>query len=1224
MKGIFWNSNGLADPKKFRFLSDLTLEKNLDFICLSETGRRDCSPSFLKNLCAGKEFLWHCKPPEGRSGGLLVGVNIASLDVGSIEEGDFFVKFKIRCKKQDFISNLVLVYGPAQEDQKQRFLTELASLISKETVPMVIGGDFNILRSPHEKNKGQFKNRWPFLFNAVIDAYNLRELDLSGRQFTWANNLSNQTFEKLDRVLMTTEWESKYPRASVQALTREISDHTPLFLNSGDGDSISTHNDFKFELGWLLHDGFFDMVKEVWTSTSSGTTPMDRWQAKIRRLRQHLRGWAKNVRGAYKKEKKFLLDKLDELDKKSEHTHLDQNELNFKHALHEKVSQLLREEEIKWYQRAKVKNLLEGDANTKYFHLVANGKHRKTRIFGLEQEEGNIVGDVEIRKYITDYYKKLFGHPESSDVVLDENWTDDIPQVSQEENELITAPFTSEEVRAAIFQMEHNKAPGPDGFPPEFYQVFWNIIEPDLMALFEDFHRGSLALNRLNFGNITLIPKVGDANRIQQYRPICLLNVSFKIFTKVATNRLVKVAHKIIRPSQTAFLPGRNIMEGAVVLHETLHELHKKKLNGVIFKIDFEKAYDKVRWDFLQQTMRMKGFSHTWCDWIRSFVQGGNVAINVNGQNGSFFQTMKGLRQGDPLSPILFNVVADMLAIIINRAKVAGKVNGVIPHLVNDGLSILQYADDTVIFLDHNLEMARNMKALLCVFEKLSGLKINFHKSEIFCFGQAKECENDYSELFGCRVGTFPFRYLGLPMHYKKLRNSDWKTIEERFEQRLSGWKGKLLSVGGRLVLINSVLSSLPMFMLSFFAIPKGVLKKLEYFRSRFFWQNDQHKKKYHLIRWDQIRQPKEQGGLGIIDLEIQNKCLLSKWLFKLANEEGTWQDLVRNKYLKGKPLGSGTKKPGISHFWAGLMEVKQTFLNLGSFVIGDGTQVRFWKDIWCGNCPLKFSYPSLFNIVRKKEATVAEVIGSSPLNVSFRRGLHRERLLAWQQLVGRVMNIELRGGKDVFRWDLNKSGVFSVSSMYKHLINNGLKVTQEIWQTKIPLKTKIFLWYIKRGVLLTKDNLARRNWLGHKGCCFCTYNESIQHLFFDCQLAKSLWRIVFMSIGLSPPRNTAHLFNLWVRQGGPKNKPLLLAGAAALIWAIWLQRNDCVFDRKYPKSFLQVLFRGTFWLRQWARLQRNEELAQWLTQGAQSLEVVALRVFNSFGWQVPVRIGYV
>ena len=172
---------------------------------------------------------------------------------------------------------------------------------------------------------------------------------------------------------------------------------------------------------------------------------------------------------------------------------------------------------------------------------------------------------------------------------------EDIPQVSDLENEFLIEPFTHEEVRAAIFQMEHNKAPRPDGFPPEFYQVFWGLIKDDLMALFSDFYQGTLPLNHLNFGNIILLPKKKDARVIQQYRPICLLNVSFKIFTKVATNRLSMIAHKLIRPTQTAFLPGRNIMEGPVILHETLHELHTKKRNGVIFKIDFEKAYDKVK-----------------------------------------------------------------------------------------------------------------------------------------------------------------------------------------------------------------------------------------------------------------------------------------------------------------------------------------------------------------------------------------------------------------------------------------------------------------------------------------------------------------------------------------------------------------------------------------------------------------------------------------------------
>ena len=120
--------------------------------------------------------------------------------------------------------------------------------------------------------------------------------------------------------------------------------------------------------------------------------------------------------------------------------------------------------------------------------------------------------------------------------------------------------------------------------------------------------------------------------------------------------------------------------------------------SGVIFKIDFEKAYDKVRWNFLFQTLRLKGFSHKLIEWIKSFISGGSVAINVNNEVGPYFQTKKGLRQGDPLSPILFNIVADMLTIFIKRAKAEGLLSGVVSHLVDEGLSILQYTDNTILF----------------------------------------------------------------------------------------------------------------------------------------------------------------------------------------------------------------------------------------------------------------------------------------------------------------------------------------------------------------------------------------------------------------------------------------------------------------------------------------------------------------------------------------------
>jgi hypothetical protein len=202
---------------------------------------------------------------------------------------------------------------------------------------------------------------------------------MSGRKYTWANNLATPTFEKLDRILVTTEWEEKFPLSTVQALTREVSDHTPLLLNSGEPSQLATQPMFKFELGWLLRDAFMEMVRGIWTNTRVGRTPMERWQGKIRRLRQHLRGWAKNVSGQYKKEKKEILNTLDGLDKKAENT------------------------------PAKVKDLLEGDSNTKYFQLVASGKHRKTRIFQLQHDDMIIEGDQELKKYITAYYKDLFG-----------------------------------------------------------------------------------------------------------------------------------------------------------------------------------------------------------------------------------------------------------------------------------------------------------------------------------------------------------------------------------------------------------------------------------------------------------------------------------------------------------------------------------------------------------------------------------------------------------------------------------------------------------------------------------------------------------------------------------------------------------------------------------------------------------------------------------------------
>jgi endonuclease/exonuclease/phosphatase family metal-dependent hydrolase len=175
---------------------------------------------------------------------------------------DFFIRFKLRHKEDDFKFNLISVYGPAQADHKSNFLSEMVRVCLKETLPIIIGGDFNIIRRPDEKNNDNYSDRWPFMFNTIIDVLNLREIDQSGRKYTWTNNLPNQTFEKLDRILVSTDFESKYALTTVHTLNREISDHTPL-LFSTNNPSSTYQPQFKFELGWLLRDDFCEMVSEV-------------------------------------------------------------------------------------------------------------------------------------------------------------------------------------------------------------------------------------------------------------------------------------------------------------------------------------------------------------------------------------------------------------------------------------------------------------------------------------------------------------------------------------------------------------------------------------------------------------------------------------------------------------------------------------------------------------------------------------------------------------------------------------------------------------------------------------------------------------------------------------------------------------------------------------------------------------------------------------------------
>ena len=224
--------------------------------------------------------------------------------------------------------------------------------------------------------------------------------------------------------------------------------------------------------------------------------------------------------------------------------------------------------------------------------------------------------------------------------------------------------------------------------------------------------------------------------------------------------------------------------------------------------------------------------------------------------------------------------------------------------------------------------------------------------------------------------------------------------------------------------------------------------------------------------------------------------------------------------------------------------------------------------------------------------------------------------------MMAQLSMVRLGDEHDKFKWGAHKTGVFSVRSMYASLMNTpNINHNVWLWKLKLPLKIKIFLWYLGRGVTLTKDNLLKRRWKGSAKCSFCNQHETIQHLFFDCYIAKALWRIIFIALNIRTPSSVNHIIGSWQNGKGVQHKRRLLVGVAAMFWSIWLCRTDAVFNNKHIPSILQVTLRGTHWFRFW-RLLRQEKTHQVITDACRSLKVVAMELFATHGWRFHARIG--
>lgn len=660
MSVISWNCQGVATRDFVCVFKDMMRRHKPILVGLLEPR---VSGSHIDDICKSFGFdQWLRIEAVGFSGGIWIFWN-DELEVEVLHTNPQFFILKVRFESPDWWC-ISFVYGSPTPHLRKKLWNELThDNLIRDTLWVSIG-DYNAVVM--DAKTSSVTGRQCSDFTDWIFQEGLMDLGFSRPSYTWTRGLTEGTFHeaRLDRALANFLWCDRFPNAGVVHLPRIHSDHVPLLLNLKENKVPQGHSSFKFQVAWTRHPSFLNTIHDAWnkngnlinnlevTANTLGTWNMDTFGNIFRRKRKILARLA-GIQRAIANAAPTRILKLET-------------------KLQLELDEILKQEELLWFQQSREDWITSGDLNTRFYHasLLTKKKRRKISIF--QDGEGNWIQDQKaIRILVQNFYTALFAANENCDVtaVIQRGF----PALSEDTLNNLIKPLSREEVKAAVFVMSPYKAAGPDGFHAGFYQNCWSIVGDSVSKFVIDFLNTS-ELPNVNDIMIALILKVDNPTLISQFRPISLCNVIFKIITKTLINRLKKLLQEVISPFQSSFVSGRQISDNIIILQEVLHSFRTKKgkEKAMILKIDLEKAYDMLSWEFIQDTLTEVGLPSDWVRNIMVCIGSSRIQIIWNNEKLQMFNPSKGLRQGDPLSFYIFILCIDRLSHIITESVHGG------------------------------------------------------------------------------------------------------------------------------------------------------------------------------------------------------------------------------------------------------------------------------------------------------------------------------------------------------------------------------------------------------------------------------------------------------------------------------------------------------------------------------------------------------------------------
>eukprot|EP00253_Pinus_taeda_P028396 PITA_28396 len=508
-------------------------------------------------------------------------------------------------------------------------------------------------------------------------------------------------------------------------------------------------------------------------------------------------------------------------------------------------------------------------------------------------------------------------------------------------------------------QLKEGKASGPNGFSTTFFHSFWDLIKEEVWQVVEE--SGSLhwLLPSLNSTFIALFRKEERTITPTKFRPIALCNIIYKVISKVIANRLMPLLPLLISPEQSGYIEGRQILDGIILTHEIIHSLKISKQAGMILKIDLSKAFDKLSWTYIQKMLCSFGFSPMWVRWIQSLISSTFFSILVNGIPSQPFSPSRGIRQGDPLSPFLFVLMAEGLGRHIKHALLSQHLKGISIHN-SPATTHQQFIDDNMLFGYPYVQEATTFKALLKDFSDASGTSINKAKSQIFFFHTPPITQHAIARILGVSIASLPSNYLGAPLIDSTIKHASWRRLLEKLESHLSIWTLRALNIASRLVLIKAVLQAMPLYLFSILAAPKWVLKKSRDLQRNFMWGAHGTNRKWALIKWTTACKPKEKEGIGLQDWEEKQKeTVKQQWTQEIEQGYRQWKQsdkLIRNVDNHTKEILERELQKRQIRYSEGKDILRWGYTPRGSFTMKEAYQIKsqdsvpqdpIWGRIW-------------------------------------------------------------------------------------------------------------------------------------------------------------------------------------------------------------------------------------------------------------------------------------